>query len=93
MNGAISYLLVDGLLIVGLLFAACLIWDRVRLSSWKSRFDSRFPPLSTEEFLQRCGPGVNPATALRVRQIVAGQLGLPESQIYPEQEFHRDLDL
>lgn len=93
MNWAISWATVSGWLFLAGAIAACLAWDRIRLNRWKTRFDARFPPLSAEEFLRRCRPGVNPVIALRVRQIVARQLGLPEAQIYPEQDFRRDLDV
>ncbi len=49
------------------------------------------PPISDDEFVSRCSSGVSRATALRVRRVVAEQLGVPYSQVYPEQHFVNDL--
>lgn len=51
----------------------------------------RWPPISDEEFLRRCGPGVDPQRALMVRRIVANQLGIDYDRVYPEQRFVEDL--
>ncbi len=51
----------------------------------------RWPPIDDDEFLRRCRPGTDRETALRVRRIVSEQLGVPYEQIYPEQNFVKDL--
>ena len=50
-----------------------------------------WPPISDEEFLRRCSPGVRPEVALGVRRIVSEQLGVDYDRIYPEHYFVRDL--
>ncbi|SFI67106.1 hypothetical protein [Planctomicrobium piriforme] len=42
------------------------------------------PPISDEEFLKRCGPGVPSDTALKVRSILAEYGILPREQFYPD---------
>jgi hypothetical protein len=54
-------------------------------------FNKRFPPIDDDEFVRRCGPGVRRETALRVRRIIAEQLGIEYEQVYPEQSFANDL--
>jgi hypothetical protein len=54
-------------------------------------FNKRFPPTDDDEFVRRCGPGVRRETALRVRRIIAEQLGIEYEQVYPEQSFANDL--
>lgn len=51
----------------------------------------RWPPIDDDEFVRRCTPGVSRDTALRVRRIVAEQLGVEYSRVYPEQRFVEDL--
>ncbi|MFT5523538.1 MAG: hypothetical protein ACI9G1_005402 [Pirellulaceae bacterium] len=48
---------------------------------------ANYPPISDEEFLARCSPGVNPKMALRVREIVAVQLGIDYERVCPELKF------
>jgi hypothetical protein len=55
-------------------------------------FNERYPPISDEEFLALCTPGVNPKVALKVRQIVAESLGIERERIYPSFRFNEDLD-
>jgi len=54
-------------------------------------FNRRFPPISDAEFVVRCTPGVNPKVALRVRRIVADNLGVDYFRIYPSTRFVDDL--
>jgi len=72
-----------------LIIAVC--WVRAINLREAHDFNIRFPPISDEEFLRRCGPGTNPTIALKVREIIAEQLAIPVSQIYPEQELVADL--
>jgi hypothetical protein len=82
-------------------FAVCtilvlgLIWILIRGPSLNADlftgFDKRCPPMDDDEFLRRCRPGVNRDVALRVRRVVSKQLGIPYQQVYPEQNFVRDL--
>lgn len=48
---------------------------------------TKFPPISDDEFMALCPPGTNRETALKVRRIVADQLGRPYHQVYPSSEF------
>ena len=57
----------------------------------RESFEKRFPPISEAEFVERCGPGTNPDIALRVRRIVADQLGVEYDRIYPSSRFAEDL--
>ncbi|MEM7316918.1 MAG: hypothetical protein AAF497_27620 [Planctomycetota bacterium] len=54
-------------------------------------FDEQWPPIDEDEFMRRCPDGTSRPTALKVRRIVAEQLGIPYEQIYPEQKFVNDL--
>ena len=54
-------------------------------------FEERFPPISDDEFMQRCPPGTSRAVALKVRRIVADQLGIEYERIYPSSTFVNDL--
>ncbi|MCC9658231.1 hypothetical protein [Rhodopirellula halodulae] len=50
-----------------------------------------WPPISEDEFIRRCSPGVDRQRALRVRRIVSEQLGVDYDRVYPEQRFIEDL--
>jgi hypothetical protein len=54
-------------------------------------FNERFPPISDAEFVARCSPNVNPQLALRVRRIVADNLGVSYDRIYPSTSFADDI--
>lgn len=56
-----------------------------------ARFRRRFPPITDANFVARCAPGTNPQVALRVRRIVADQLGVDYDRIYPSSRFVEDL--
>jgi hypothetical protein len=63
------------------------------LSALQQReFNKRFPPISDAEFVARCTPGIKPEVALKVRRIVADNLGVNYDQIYPCTRFVDDLD-
>ncbi len=53
--------------------------------------EEKWPPISEDEFIRRCSPGVNRERALKVRRIIADQLGVDYDRIYPEQRFVEDL--
>ena len=76
------------------ILAWILLYDcviRKRSLRRKQSFDQQWPPISDEEFLRRCSVGTNPRVALGVRRIIAEQLCVPYSQVYPEQSFVNDL--
>lgn len=54
-------------------------------------FRKKFPPLTEDEFVERCGPGTDREVALKVRDIIATQLHIPPAEIYPEHRFIDDL--
>ena len=51
----------------------------------------QFPPISNQEFLERCTPGTNPYIALKVRRILSESLGVEYERIYPESRLLEDL--
>ena len=51
----------------------------------------KWPPISEDEFIRRCTPGVNRQRALKVRRIISEQLGVDYDRVYPEQRFVEDL--
>ena len=53
--------------------------------------EDKWPPISEDEFIRRCSPGVNRERALKVRRIISEQLGVDYDRVYPEQEFAKDL--
>lgn len=57
----------------------------------RESFKKRFPPISDAEFVARCGLNTNPDVALRVRRIVADQLGVEYGSVYPSSRFVEDL--
>ena len=56
------------------------------------RFDHQWPAISDDEFVAACATGTSRDTALRVRRIIAEQLGVPYERIHPDQHFVDDLD-
>jgi hypothetical protein len=76
-----------GLLVVLTLFLAAAVCGKVE----RDAFNVRFPPITEAEFVARCRPGVNPDVALRVRRIVAEQLGVDYERVYPSSRFVEDL--
>jgi hypothetical protein len=54
-------------------------------------FERRFPPISDEEFMARCAPGTRPEVALKVRRIVAEQMGVEYERVDPSTHFVNDL--
>jgi len=51
----------------------------------------KWPPISDDEFMRRCSPGVDRERALKVRRIISDQLGVDYDRVYPEQRFVEDL--
>jgi hypothetical protein len=56
-------------------------------------FEKQFPPISDAEFMARCAPGVRPEVALKVRRIVADNLGVQYERIYPSSRFVEDFGI
>jgi hypothetical protein len=80
-------LLVAAFLCLGFVFVILAIRNRKAFNA----FEKRFPPISDLEFLTLCPPGTNPEIALKVRRIVAEQLGVKYDCIYPSSRFVEDL--
>lgn len=57
----------------------------------RANFESRYPPISDDEFVERCGLGTNRDIALRVRRIVADKSGVEYARIHPSTSFANDL--
>ena len=77
------------------LIAAFLIgsWS---LLSWlesleSGRFSVEYPPISDDEFMARCEPGISRDTALRVRRVISDSLDVPYESVYPEHRLVEDL--
>lgn len=51
----------------------------------------KWPPITDDEFIRRCSPGVDRERALKVRRIISEQLGVDYDRVYPEQRFVEDL--
>lgn len=75
------------LIVLLLIIAVALVCDVTS----RKRFELRFPPISDDEFVALCGPGTNRDVALRVRRIVADQLGVEYDRIHPSCSFVNDL--
>lgn len=55
--------------------------------------EEEWPAISEDEFIDRCPPGTDRDIALKIREIISNQLGIPYDHVYPEQEFVRDLGI
>jgi hypothetical protein len=75
---------------IGLVVCIVILLNRISRIE-PARFAGRFPPISDAEFMARCRPGITPQVVLRVRRIVAGQLGVEYDRIYPCTSFREDL--
>lgn len=72
-----------------LFIALCHLLEKWRLAT----FNDRFPPISDDQFMALCPPGTNRNIALRVRRIIADQLGIEYDRIYPTARFTGDLGM
>jgi hypothetical protein len=63
--------------------------------AWEKRrqvaFEQHFPPLSDNEFVARCTPGIDRVVALKVRRILADCLCVEYERIYPSSRLVEDL--
>ena len=80
-------LLVFILAVLAAVFALGCILERQR----RIEIRKKFPPLTDDEFVKRCGLGTDPEVALKVRGIISEQLNIPREEIYPEHRFIDDL--
>lgn len=71
---------------IAMFVAICIAWEMRR----ETKLKNEFPPISDEEFLAACTPGTRPEVALRVRRIVADQLGVEYERIHPSMSFVED---
>lgn len=76
---------------VVLIAVVAIVWIALAIRENAEAFDNQFPPISDAEFLARCRPGTDPQIALKVRRIVAEQLGVEYARIYPSSRFVEDL--
>jgi hypothetical protein len=75
--------------IVAVLFVVLVL---VLISIWhENELRRRFPAISEREFIARCKAGTNPRVALKVRRIVADNLGVKYDRIYPSTRFAEDI--
>lgn len=54
-------------------------------------FANKYPGLSDDEFMAKLPKGTSRDTALRVRNIIADQMGVPRQHIHPETRFEEFL--
>jgi hypothetical protein len=80
--------IVFALVLVALLLIVMWVWGVKR----DREFKRRWPPISDNEFVAKCSPSTDRKRALKVRGIIAEQLGIPREHIHPEQSFVDDLD-
>lgn len=78
------FLLIGATIVVSVLFV--IVFTSKSVPSRK-----KWPPISEDEFIRRCSPGVDRERALKVRRIISEQLGIEYNRIYPEQRFVEDL--
>ena len=83
--------ILTAVVVVGTVCAIAVVCGVAQAKRRRELFDQRFPPISDAEFVVRCGPTTNPDVALRVRRIVADQLGVEYYRIYPSSRFVEDL--
>lgn len=76
------------LVLAALFLLAMLVWSVKR----ERDFKRKWPTISDDEFVAMCSPGTDRNRALKVRRIIAEQLGIPYEHIHPEQSFVDDLD-
>jgi len=81
------YLIIFPLSVILFFAALCALDARRRAKKWRKQF----PPISNQEFLERCTPGTNPYIALKVRKILSECLGVEYERIYPESRLVEDL--
>jgi hypothetical protein len=74
-------------ILVGLLLAYVLIEPK----KYREAVEKSFPPISDAEFVARCTPGTHPQVALKVRKIVADNLGVEYARLYPSTRFLEDI--
>lgn len=75
------------LISAAILVTGVLLWDMVARREATAAFRKRFPPISDAEFLARCSPGTRPEVALKVRRLVAEELGVEYERVYPSSRF------
>lgn len=56
---------------------------RVQHRKVRAKYGHLFP-ITDEDFVAACSPGVNPVTALRVRDTIVDTLGVPAEMIHPD---------
>ena len=68
-------------------------WAFVPLcGSFEDRYSRLHPPISDDEFMNRLPTGTSRDIAMRVRTIVAEQLGIERDRIYPDSTFIEMID-
>jgi len=72
-------------IVVFIVMASIFEWVR------EAEHNKRFPLISDEEFIRRCGPGTNPEIAIKNRRIIAMQLNVEYDRIHPSSRFVEDL--
>lgn len=81
--------------ILGCAFATLLVGAFVFMlleaRRWRQNFNKKWPTITDAEFIAACPPGTDAVIALRVRAIVAEQLGIEYMRLHPAMRFVEDL--
>lgn len=78
------------LILLVLFSIVALTWDSQLEKRHRTRTQEKYAdliPVSDEAFVVACLPGVNAEAALRVRDIIVDQLGVPAEKIHPDMEL------
>ena len=77
--------------IVAGLYVFLLVVDRKRQARHWDAYCETHPPISDEEFVQLCAPGVKREIALRVRAIICDCTGIDYDRIHPDTRLMQDV--
>jgi hypothetical protein len=82
---------VGTLLLLTAVFVMAIVLGLRTAMKRSAEFEERFPPISDDEFMALCPPGTSRDVALKVRRIMADQLGVEYERIYPSSRIVADL--
>ena len=74
----------------GLAGWALIVGGRKSARSWNAYCETH-PPISDDEYLRLCDPGVSRDVALKVRAIICDCTGIDYERIYPDTRLMQDI--